>query len=80
MRYAARLASALGARVVVPDYPLTPEHTWRDSHEALVALVQRYAEDGVALIGDSAGGGLALAVAQTGPDRGRPHPTPQELI
>ena len=36
VRYATRLASALGARVVMPDYPLAPEHTWRDSHDALV--------------------------------------------
>jgi monoterpene epsilon-lactone hydrolase len=34
VRYATRLATALGARVVLPDYPVAPEHTWRDSHEA----------------------------------------------
>ena len=28
-----RLARALGARSCMPDYPLAPEHTWRDSHE-----------------------------------------------
>ena len=78
VRYAARLASALGARVVMPDYPLTPEHTWRDSHEPLVALVQRWlgeSPDGVVLLGDSAGGGLALALALTLRDRGGPQPT-----
>ena len=37
VRYATRLADAIGARVVMPDYPLAPEHTWRDSHDALVA-------------------------------------------
>ena len=31
VRYAARLADAIGARVVLPDYPLAPEHSWRDS-------------------------------------------------
>ena len=31
VRYVARLAAGLRARVVVPDYPLAPEHTWRDS-------------------------------------------------
>src|SRR3954470_24770905 len=40
VRYAARLATALGARVLVPDYPLTPEHTWRDAHGPLVELVR----------------------------------------
>ena len=41
VRYAARLASELGARVVMPDYPLTPEHTWRDAHGPIVDLVER---------------------------------------
>ena len=36
VRYAARLADHLGARVVLPDYPLAPEHTWADSHEAQI--------------------------------------------
>ena len=55
VRYAGRLARALGARVVLPDYPLAPEHTWRDSFEPLVALAGRWAEEpgGVVLAGDS---------------------------
>ena len=36
VRYVAGLASSLGARVVLPDYPLAPEHSWRDSYEPLV--------------------------------------------
>jgi len=83
VRYAARLASGLGARVVMPDYPLTPEHTWRDSHEQIVSLVQRLladSPDGVVLAGDSAGGGLALAVALTLRDRGGPQPSHLLLV
>ena len=78
VRYAARLASTLSARVVLPDYPLAPEHTWRDSHDALVALVARHCEESpgeVDLFGDSAGGGLALAVAQGVRDRGGEQPS-----
>ena len=78
VRYAARLASALDARVVMPDYPLAPEHTWRDSHEALVDLAARYCAESagdVVLGGDSAGGGLALAVAVALRDRGGPQPS-----
>ena len=83
VRYAARLASRLGARVVMPDYPLAPEHNWRDSHEPLVGLVQRLLEsspDGLVLAGDSAGGGLALAVALTVRDRGGPQPSHLLLV
>lgn len=72
VRYATRLAGALGARVVLPDYPLAPEHTWKDSHDALVADAASWAEQpgGIVLAGDSAGGGLALALAQSMRDRG----------
>ena len=33
VRYAAPPRRCDGARIVMPDYPLAPEHTWRDSHE-----------------------------------------------
>ncbi|KQV71368.1 hypothetical protein ASC64_04840 [Nocardioides sp. Root122] len=77
VRYATRLADAIGARVVMPDYPLAPEHTWHDSHDALVADAARWAdrEGGIVLAGDSAGGGLALAMAQSVRDRGLPPAT-----
>jgi acetyl esterase/lipase len=74
VRYATRLADAIGARVVMPDYPLAPEHTWKDSHDALVDDAARWAgsEGGAVLAGDSAGGGLALAMALSMRDRGLP--------
>jgi epsilon-lactone hydrolase len=82
VRYAARLASALDARVVLPDYPLTPEHTWRDSHDAIVALVRRHLDAGedVVLGGDSAGGNIALSVALSLRDAGGPQPSRLLLI
>lgn len=77
LRYVTRLAVALGARVVLPDYPLAPEHSWRDSHGALVDLTTRWAADSHDLIlaGDSAGGGIALGLALTLRDRGGPQPS-----
>jgi epsilon-lactone hydrolase len=80
-RYVARLARALRARVVLPEFPWAPEHTWRDSHEALADDVARWAERGrVVLAGDSAGGGLALALAQTLRDRAGPQPERMLLL
>jgi acetyl esterase/lipase len=72
VRYATRLADAIGARVVMPDYPLAPEHTWADSHDVLVADAAHWADEegGIVLAGDSAGGGLALAMALSMRDRG----------
>lgn len=75
VRYAVRLAERLDARVVVPDYPLAPEHTWADSHDALVELTARWAGEGPLLLGgDSAGGGIASAVALALRDRDLPRP------
>ena len=68
---------AIGARVVLPDYPLAPEHSWRDSHDAIAGLAARWAAEhgGIVLAGDSSGGGYALALALTLRDRGGPQPT-----
>ncbi len=72
VRHATALAHRIGARVVMPDYPLAPEHTWRDSHDALVEQAARFADapGGIVLGGDSAGGGIALALALSMRDRG----------
>jgi epsilon-lactone hydrolase len=76
VRYVARLARALRARIVLPDYPLAPEHGWRDSFGAMVELAARWATDGgMVLGGDSAGGGYALALAQALRDRGAAQPS-----
>jgi len=76
VRYGARLASGLGARVVMPDYPLTPEHTWRDAHGPIVELVERLLHEGedVTIAGDSAGGGLAVATLLAAREQGLPQP------
>lgn len=76
VRYAARLATDLDAQVVLPDYPLAPEHTWADSHDALVRVAGELCSlRPTVLAGDSAGGGLALAVAQSLRDLGSAQPT-----
>jgi acetyl esterase/lipase len=82
VRYATRLARHLDAEVVMPFYPLAPEHTWRDSHEALVDdLAEHVArQDRVVVAGDSAGGGLALALVESLRDRGGPLPSHVVLL
>lgn len=77
VRYALRLAEQLDAEVVLPHYPLAPEHTWRDSHEVLVDLLAGLTatQDRVVVAGDSAGGGLALAVVMGARDRGAALPS-----
>ena len=80
-RFAARLAQRLEARVVLPLYPLAPRHSWRDSHDRMPRLFEQVAVEspqGVTVMGDSAGGGYALALAQ-GLGR-RPGPQPTHLV
>ncbi len=65
-----RIAKQIGARVFLPDYRRIPEHpfpaAWQDTVAVLRAL-----EGEVGLIGDSAGGNLALAAALALADEGR---------
>jgi acetyl esterase/lipase len=54
--------------VEVPLYGLAPQHTYRDAypfvHEVYGQLAAENPPQGIALVGDSAGGGLALGLAQ----------------
>jgi epsilon-lactone hydrolase len=65
---AAKLAEGTDRRVVVPIYPLSPRHTHRDVFAKLIDLYGSVTAGvppaDVALVGDSAGGGMALALAQ----------------
>ena len=82
-KFASRLADSLGAAAVIPAYPLAPEFTVQDSFDAMIAVfedVARESPGGVTLVGDSAGGGYALALAQALRDRGGPQPDRLVLI
>jgi monoterpene epsilon-lactone hydrolase len=58
--YMTSLVEGSGATVIAAQYPLAPQHTWRDSYAQLIEL----GRDVDVVMGDSAGGGMALAVAQ----------------
>ena len=82
-KFVTRLADALGARAVLPAYPVAPEFTVEDSFEEMVALVEEVLAETpgqVVLAGDSAGGGYALAVAEAIRDRGGRQPDRLVLI
>ena len=60
------LAERTGRPVFVPDYPLAPEHPWPAQHEAAAGAIA--ALPGCDVVGDSAGGHLALALGRHMPD------------
>jgi len=81
-RLSAGLAAALvrhvGARVIAVDYRLAPEHPYPaaidDAVVAYRALLARTPSARIAIVGESAGGGLAAALLLTLRDAGLPHP------
>ena len=71
-KMAGQIALRSGADTFVPDYPLAPEHPFPAAIDAVWAAYCGLAGEGaVALAGDSAGGGLALAVLSLAAQGGR---------
>ncbi|MFM0289243.1 alpha/beta hydrolase fold domain-containing protein [Paraburkholderia megapolitana] len=67
-KFLQRLVHETGCRVVVPLYPRTPEHQFTDALAMVDAsytnLLRNVSKDRFVIMGDSAGGGMALAFAQ----------------
>jgi len=67
------LAKAANAVVIVPDYRRAPEHTaptaFQDALAAYEWALSKYPGHQVAVIGDSAGGNMAISVALNARDR-----------
>ncbi|MFE6386871.1 alpha/beta hydrolase fold domain-containing protein [Nocardiopsis dassonvillei] len=74
----------VGCRVEVPIYGLAPQHTYREAfgflHTVYRDLLEHVAPERTVFAGDSAGAGLALALAQTLPGEGLPQPARLILV
>jgi monoterpene epsilon-lactone hydrolase len=79
---ASRIGRAAGAAVLVPDYRLAPEHPYPAAVEDALASLHWLRAGGrsVVVAGDSAGGGLALALVQRLRDRGEEQPRGVALL
>lgn len=78
------LIDRTGATTIVPIYPLAPEHDWQPAFVMIRAIYERLLHEvgshNIVLVGDSAGGGLALALAQQFRDQGLPLPAALVLL
>lgn len=62
LAYADRLAQELDAQVILPDYKVIGQGTWKDAYQLLSILyskIRSKTKKNIILLGDSAGGGLA---------------------
>lgn len=78
-KFLGRLVQEFGCTVTVPLYPLAPEHTYKQTFDFVYPLYMQQADalnnpSDMVLMGDSAGGGLALALAQLLKEKQVPQP------
>ena len=66
-RFVNKLAKKSGLPLYMPIYPKAPNHTYKESYDKLTSLYLKLKEkyQDIILIGDSAGGGLALGLAES---------------
>jgi len=81
----AHLATAAGMTAIIPDYSRAPEARYPVALEEMVAVYSQLTDDGLdpkttVIAGDSAGGGLTLALAMALRDRGIAAPAALGLI
>ena len=79
-----KIINDTGATVILPDYPLTPKYHYKDVFNMLEPLyktiIERINPEKLILMGDSAGGGLALALEESLSDKGVKMPEQTILI
>ena len=79
----AELAVNTLARVIAPDYRLAPKHVYPAAYDDCFAVAEEvldiYAELPISVVGDSAGGALAIAVALNLSTSSKPKSEPQDL-
>ncbi len=79
-----KIVNDTGATVILPDYPLTPKYNYKDVFKMVTPLYQEIIErvdpSNLIIMGDSAGGGLALALEEKVGKQNLPMPAKTILI
>ena len=72
-----KLSNRYGMKVIIPNYPTAPAYNYLQTNSfalnAYKNLLEKYNPDEIYFFGDSAGGGLALTLAQGIKREGLPH-------
>ena len=76
----ATLSEMTGAKVITPCYRLAPEHPWPAASDDIFAVYQRLARRPLAVVGESAGGNLALGVILRARENGMMLPKAAALL
>lgn len=67
-KFAEKMANDTGATIILPDYPLTPKYNYKDVFKMVVPLYKEIIKsvnvNDLIIMGDSAGGGLSLALVE----------------
>lgn len=67
-KFIEQVVNDTGVTVILPDYPLTPKYTYKDVFKMMVPLYKEIIEkvdtNNLIIMGDSAGGGLGLALEE----------------
>ncbi len=73
-----------GAMLIIPDYPLAPEYYYKDVFNMVSPLyeeiIEKIGANNLIVMGDSAGGGLALALSEVEGEKGIEEPNQLILI
>lgn len=78
------IIDSMSCTIIAPDYPLTPKYDYKDVFAMIEPLYDNILEDTspdhVILMGDSAGGGISLALCETLALLNKPHPSKTILL
>lgn len=79
-----QIVNDTGATFILPDYPLTPKYTYKDVFKMVVPLykemIDKVDTNNLIIMGDSAGGGLGLALEEKIGEENLPMPAKTILI
>lgn len=83
-KFIEQLAKDTGATIILPDYPLSPKYTYKDVFQMVEPMykeiIEQTGSENLIIMGDSAGGGLSLALEEQLGEQDIPMPSKTILI